>query len=159
MLQVVGWLQLKEVTMDRAHYPSDVTDRQWEILAPLLARPHPGYGRPRKYQLREIVNALLYLVKNGCTWRALPHDLPPWEDVYDHFRRWKKDGTLERLHDALRTEVRLRAGRTATPSLLILDSQSVPTTEKGGLEATMRARKSKGASVSSSSIPLASSGQ
>jgi putative transposase len=125
--------------MRRTRYPSDLTDRQWEILAPLLERPHPGYGRPRKYPLREIVNALFYVVKNGCTWRALPHDFPPWEDVYDHFRRWKKDGTLERLHDALRDQVRLRAGRAATPSLLILDSQSVPTTEKGGPEATMPA--------------------
>ena len=141
--------------MRRTRYPSDLTDRQWEIVAPLLERPHPGYGRPRKYPLREIVNALFYLVKNGCTWRALPHDFPPWEDVYDHFRRWRKDGTLERLHDALRDQVRLRAGRTATPSLLILDSQSVPTTEKGGPAATMPASMSKGANVSSSSIPSA----
>jgi transposase len=139
--------------MRRARYPSDLTDRQWAIIAPLLERPHPGYGRPRKYPLREIVNALFYVVKNGCTWRALPHDFPPWEDVYDHFRRWRKDGTLERLHDALREQVRLRAGRAATPSLLILDSQSVPTTEKGGPEATMPANGSKGASASSWSIP------
>jgi transposase len=141
--------------MPRRAYPSDLTDRQWELLAPLLERPHPGYGRPRKYPLREIVNALLYLLRNGCTWRALPHDFPPWESVYDHFRRWKREGTLERLHDALREQVRLQAGRATTPSLLIIDSQSVPTTEKGGPEATTRARKSKGASARSPSIPSA----
>jgi putative transposase len=139
--------------MRRARYPSDLTDRQWAIIAPLLERPHPGYGRPRKYPLREIVNALFYVVKNGCTWRALPHDFPPWEDVYDHFRRWRKDGTLERLHDALREQVRLRAGRTSSPSLLVLDSQAVATTEKGGREASTRARRSRGASARSSSTP------
>lgn len=138
--------------MRRAAYPSDLTDRQWELLAPLLARPHPGYGRPRKYPLREIVNALLYVLKNGCTWRALPHDLPPWEDVYDHFRRWKKDGTLARLHDTLREQTRVRAARAATPSLLIVDSQSVQTTEKGGREASTPARRSRGASGRSPSI-------
>jgi putative transposase len=138
--------------MRRARYPSDLTDRQWEMLAPLLARPHPGYGRPRRYPLREIVNALFYLTKNGCTWRALPHDFPPWEDVYDHFRRWRKDGTLERLHDALRHQVRLRAGRALTPSLLVLDPQAVPTTEKGGQGATTPAKRSRGASAMSSSI-------
>jgi putative transposase len=141
--------------MRRTRYPSDLTERQWELLAPLLERPHPGYGRPRKYPLREIVNALFYVVKNGCTWRARPHDFAPWEDVYDHFRRWKKDGTLERLHDALRSQVRLRAGRTSTPSLLVLDSQAVATTEKGGREASMPARRLRGASARSSSIPSA----
>jgi transposase len=127
--------------MNRQAYPTDLTDRQWSTLAPLLERPHPGWGRPRKYPLREIVNALLYVLKNGCTWRALPHDFPPWESVYDHFRRWKKDGTLERLHEALRREVRTRAGRASTPSLLVLDSQSVQTTEKGGPGATTPARR------------------
>jgi len=127
--------------MVRRRYPTDLTDGQWSLLAPLLERAHPGWGRPRKYALREVVNALLYLLKNGCTWRSLPHDFPPWETVYDHFRRWKKDGTLVRLHESLRFEVRTRTGRSASPSLLVLDSQSVQTTEKGGPEATMPGRR------------------
>ncbi len=128
--------------MERKRYPTDLTDAQWERLRPLLERDPSKGGRPRTYALREIVNALLYVLRGGISWRAIPHDLPPWESVYDHYRRWKREGTLERVHDALRQELRLASGREATPSAVILDSQSVRTTEKGGREATTAAKAS-----------------
>jgi transposase len=85
-----------------------------------------------------VVNAILYVLRNGIVWRALPHDFPPWPTVYWYFRAWRLDGTWETIHAALREEVRLADGREATPSAAILDSQSVKTTEKGGLAATTR---------------------
>ena len=116
-------------------YATDLTDAQWELVAPFVL-PAPRSrrtGRPRIYTRREIVNALLYQLRTGCSWRMLPKDLPPWDTVYGYFRRWKRDGTLQRLHDALREKVRTRAGRDCTPSAAIIDSQSAKTTKKGGL--------------------------
>lgn len=133
--------------MRQTRYPSDLTDAQWTHLQPLLERPRHRGGRPRIYPLREIVNALLYLLRGGISWRSLPHDFPPWESVYDHFRRWKRDGTFERLHEVLRHQTRQKAKRPRSPSVLILDSQSVQTTEKGGPVATMQGRRSKAASA------------
>ncbi len=128
--------------MKRKSYATDLSDAQWERLRPLLERDPSRGGRPRTYPLREIVNALLYVLRGGISWRAMPHDLPPWESVYDHYRRWKRNGTLESVHDALRQQVRSASGREATPSAVILDSQSVRTTEKGDREATTAARES-----------------
>ena len=96
--------------MTRAPYPSDLTNAQWERLAPLLPPALPG-GRPRSVDLREVLNAIFYLNRQGCVWRALPHDLPPWGTVSYDYRRWRRDGTWQRLHDTLRTQTRC-CGRT-----------------------------------------------
>jgi transposase len=135
----------------RRRYPSDLTDAQWALLAAAMPPATNGRtGRPRKYPLREVWNAIFYLARNGCSWRALPHDFPPWDVVWEHFRRWRKNGTLEQLNALLREEVRAWAGKERTPSLAIIDSQSVKTTEKGGPRASTPARRSRGASATSS---------
>ena len=123
--------------MARARYPTDLTDRQWRRLEPHLPPAKPG-GRPRRVDMRDLMDAMLYVLRNGITWRALPHDFPPWQTVYHYFSAWRADGTWGAIHDALREEVRVAAGRVATPSAAILDSQSVKTTERGGRAATTR---------------------
>jgi putative transposase len=113
--------------MSRTAYPSDLSDTEWLILEPLLPVTS-GRGRGRQVALREIINAILYLLRTGCAWRMLPHDLPPWQTVYGYFNRWRKTGVWEHMNDALREAVRLQAQREAEPSAAILDSQSVKTT-------------------------------
>ena len=134
--------------MERRAYPSDLTDAQWAVLEPLLPPPRPT-GHPRVVDRRELVNAILYVLRNGVVWRALPHEFPPWKTVYHYFRHWRLDGTWEAIQAALREAVRLADGREATPSAAILDSQSVKTTEKGGPAATTPARRSPAASATS----------
>jgi len=131
--------------MTRQAYPSDLSDREWELLEPLIPAPRPG-GRPAKYSLREVVNAIRYVLRTGCAWRMLPHDLPPWRTVFHYFRTWRRDGTLERVHSVLRDRLRVAEGREESPSAAIIDSQSVRTTEKGGLVAMTLVRRSKGGS-------------
>jgi putative transposase len=126
--------------MNREPYPSDLTDAQWEELSPLIPLAKLG-GRPRTVEMREVINGILYVLRSGCTWRMMPHDLPPWSTVWGYFRRWRKDGTWEHIHDALRPRVRELEGRESTPSAAIIDSQSVKTTEKGDLVAMMLARR------------------
>jgi len=121
-------------------YPSDMTGEEWRILAPLIPPPKPG-GRHREVEMRAVLNGIFYVLRSGCAWRMLPHDFPPWPTVYYYFWRWRRDGTWERLQDSLRTQVRQQAGREASPSAAIIDSQSVKTTEKGGLAGTTPARK------------------
>jgi transposase len=124
----------------RRRYDTDLTDAEWRILEPLVPAVKAG-GRPAEHSRREIVNALLYVCRTGCQWRLMPHDLPYWKTVYTYFRVWRLDGTWPRIHSALREQVRRAAGRDPQASAAILDSQSVKTTEKGGLAAMMPARK------------------
>jgi putative transposase len=126
--------------METNLYPSDLTDGQWQLIEPLLPKAKPG-GRPRAVDLRRVVHGILYLTRSGCSWRMLPRDFGPWSTVYDYFRKYRRDGTWKRIHDALRIQVRLEAGHEASPSAAIIDSQSVKTAEKGGTVATMPERK------------------
>ena len=129
--------------MEAKFYPSDLTDGQWQLIEPLLPKAKFG-GRPRPVDLRRVVNGILYLTRSGCSWRMLPHDFGPWSTIYDYFRKYRRDGTWKRIHDVLHIQVRLEAGRQASPSAAIIDSQSVKTAEKGGTVATMPERKFRG---------------
>jgi transposase len=115
----------------RGHYPSDLTDKEWAVIEPLLPALKDG-GRHFKWSRRELLDGILYVLRTGCQWRALPHDLPPWKTVYGTFRAWRRDGTWERLNDSLRRHLRLASQRNEDATVWIIDSQSVRTTEKGG---------------------------
>jgi putative transposase len=129
--------------MKRKPYPSDLTDAQWKVLEPLVPPPRPG-GRPRKTDMREVVNALFYLTREGCTWRGLPHDFPPWKTVYNYFEAWKRQGTWGRILVALRRRVRPAAGRDPDPRIACIDSQSVKTAGGGQQVGTDGGKKVRG---------------
>jgi transposase len=117
--------------MTRQLYSTDVTDIEWQYLAPHLPTARLG-GRPRVHPVREILNAIFYVLRSGCAWRLLPHDLPPWKTVYHYFRLWRLQGLWEKLHAALHAAVRVQMGRDPHPKAAIIDSQSVKTTMVGG---------------------------
>jgi transposase len=150
------WTNENRARYDRSklRYPSDVTDEEWALVAPLIPPPKPG-GNKRTRDMREVVNGLMYVLSTGCQWRAIPKDLPPRSTVYDYFDRWDHDGTVQRLHHALYVKCREQASRDASPTVAIIDSQSVKSAEKGGprstRRATMRVNGSKARSVTFSS--------
>jgi len=131
-------------------YPSDLTDAEWALVAPLI-RPAKHGGRPRGVDVREVLNAVFYVLSTGCQWGALPKDLPPRSTLHGYFMRWEWDGTLGRIHHALYVRCREQAGREASPTAAIIDSQSVKGAEKGGRASTRTAmtgpRRSRAASA------------
>jgi len=139
-------------------YPSDLTDAEWALVAPLIPPAKRG-GRKRTVDVREVLNGIFYVLWTGCQWPALPKDLPPKSTVYDYFDLWSWDGTLERIHDTLYGSVRQAAAREAQPSAAVIDSQSAKAAQKGGPRSTpkgmtraRRSRAAKGTSWSTRSV-------
>jgi transposase len=131
---------MEQHTAGRKPYPSDLREAEWAVLEPLVPAIKTG-GRPARWSRREIINAILYVVRGGNQWRAMPHDLPPWQTAYGYFWQWRNAGTWEQLHTAIREQARRRAGREPTPSAAIVDSQTVKTSQRGGSAATMRTKR------------------
>jgi transposase len=148
------WTNENRARYDRSklRYPSDLTDEEWALMAPVIPRAKRG-GNKRTVDVREVVNGLMYVLSTGCQWRAIPKDLPPRSTVNHYFCRWDHDGTLGRLHHALYVRCREQAEQEASPTAAIIDSQSVKSAEKGGARLTRRAliaaRRSRARSVTS----------
>jgi putative transposase len=129
--------------MNTQTYPTDLTDRQWDCIIDLIPTAKPG-GRPRSLEMRQVINAILYIVVSGAQWRMLPTDYPKWQSVYYYFRIWRTDGTWQRIHDTVRAAVRRRAGRHKHPTAGCLDSQSVKTTQIPGVRGYDAGKQIKG---------------
>jgi transposase len=146
------WTAQNRRRYDRSQlrYPSDLTDDEWAHIAPLIPPAKSG-GNKRSVDVREVMNAIMYILSTGCQWRAIPKDLPPRSTVHNYFIWWQCDGVLDRIHDALYVECRKKAERDASPTAAIIDSQSVKSAEKGGPAsirmAMMRAKRSRARSV------------
>ena len=128
----------------RMSYPSDLTDQRWELIYPIIPASKSNQrdgGRQRITDMREVLNAVFYLLRTGCSWRMLPHDFPTHQIVRHYFDRWEHDGTWNKIHDTLRGKVRIKAGKKEQPSAAIIDSQSVKTTEKGGFVGMMLVKR------------------
>ena len=142
------WTNDNRSRYDRSklRYPSDLTDEEWALIAPLIPPPKSGGGK-RTRDMRDVVNGLMYVLSTGCQWRAIPKDLPPRSTVHGYFDLWDYDGTLKRIHHVLYVACREQADRKANPTAAIIDSQSVKSAEKGGSRSTrtamMRARRSR----------------
>lgn len=132
---------MKRFVMTEKIYPSDLSEAQWKAIQPLVPAAQVG-GRPRDVEMRWIINGILYIVRGGGSWRMLPKEYGPWPTVYGYFRNFQRQGVWQQMHDRLREKVRRKAGRKSTPSVAIIDSQSVKTTEKGGFVAMTRAKRS-----------------
>jgi len=151
------WTSKNRGSYDRGNlrYPSDLTDGEWALIAPLIPPSKRG-GRKRGVDVRDVLNGLMYILSTGCQWRAVPKDLPPRSTLFDYFDLWEYDGTLDRIHHALYVKCREAMGREASPTAAVIDSQSVKSAEKGGpasiRRATTRARKSTARSATSLSI-------
>jgi putative transposase len=115
----------------RQAYQTDLNDKQCDLIEPLLPSKHSKRGRPRQWPMREILNAIFYIVRSGCAWRLMPHDLPPWQTVYGYYRQWRNEETWEKINAALVQAVRKQEGRNPHPSAAVIDSQSVKTSEGG----------------------------
>lgn len=136
--------QYQSVPLQRTSYPTDLTDRQWGIIVPLIppAKSNDTVGgKERTADMREVLNAIFYLLRSGCSWRMLPHDFPKWRTVRHYFDIWQKDGTWKKIHNVLRDKVRVKAGKKKQPTAGIIDSQSVKTVEKGGFVAMTLVKK------------------
>jgi transposase len=155
------WTSENRARYDRSklRYPRDLTDGEWAHVASVIPPARRG-GNHRHVDEREVVNGLMYILSTGCQWRAIPKDLPPRSTLYDYFDLWSYDGTLDRLHEALYVKCREQAGRDASPTAAIIDSQSVKSAENGAVASTrmalMQARRPKARSGISSSIRRAS---